>query len=67
MFLPEGVPPASIILQDVIRNIFSDFSDWLIFIFDNLLILANDEDDALRKLEIILDKCIERNIISFAI
>ena len=62
MFLPEGVPPASIILQDVIRNIFSDFSDWLIFIFDNLLILANDEEDALRKLEIILDKCIERNI-----
>lgn len=62
LFLPEGVPPASGFLQQMVDDIFGDFSDWCIAIFDNLLVLATDYDDAYRKLDIILDRCIERNV-----
>ena len=62
LFLPEGVPPASGVLQSIVSDIFGDFSDWSIAIFDNLLVLAHDYDDAYRKVEIILDRCIERNV-----
>lgn len=62
LFLPEGVPPASGVLQSVVSDIFGDFADWSIAIFDNLLVLAHDYEDAYRKVEIILDRCIERNV-----
>eukprot|EP00981_Chlorochromonas_danica_P007576 scaffold1801_cov193-Ochromonas_danica.AAC.3 len=61
-FMPEGIGPASGILQSVVSGIFADFEDWTIAIFDNLLILAHDYDDAYRKTELILDRCIERNV-----
>jgi hypothetical protein len=61
LFMPEGIGPASGILQALISEIFSDL-DWVIAIFDNLLALAHDYDDACKKVEIILDRCIERNI-----
>lgn len=62
LFLPEGVPIASGVLQKIVSEIFGDFEEWSIAIFDNLLVLANDYDDAYRKVEIILDRCIERNV-----
>ncbi len=37
---------------------FADFSDWLIWIFDNILLLAHNHADAYVKLE----RCIERNV-----
>jgi hypothetical protein len=61
-FLPEGVSPASFLLQEKVRELFADFSEWTICIFDNFLILAHDYDDAYRKLELFLDRCIERNL-----
>jgi len=61
-FLPEGVSPASFELQAKVMELFKDFSDWTICIFDNFLILAHDYDDAYRKLEKFLDRCIERNL-----
>jgi hypothetical protein len=57
LFLPEGVGPASGILQKIVRRIFADFNDWIIVIFDNFLVLANDFDDAYVKLEKILNVC----------
>ena len=63
VFMPEGVAPASIILQDVMRSIFSDFSDWSIIIFDNILLLAHNYQDAFEKLGIFLQRCEERNIV----
>ena len=63
MFLPEGVPPASGILQHTMVEIFSDYEDWTIAIFDNLLVLASDYADAYRKLEMILLRCKERNLV----
>lgn len=63
VFLPEGVGPASGILQRIVMNIFSDFDEWTIAIFDNLLVLAHDYADACRKLEIILNRAAERNVV----
>jgi hypothetical protein len=56
-FLPEGVGPASGILQAIVRRIFSDYDSWIIVIFDNFLILASDYLDATTKLEKILVRC----------
>jgi hypothetical protein len=61
-FMPEGIGPASGILQREMSTIFKDFDEWCIVIFDNILILAHDYADAYSKLEIFLDRCIERNI-----
>jgi len=62
VFLPEGVTPASGLLQEVVSGIFADFMDFMIIIFDNLLVLAHDMDDAMHKLELVLDRCIARNV-----
>ena len=62
-FLPEGVGPASGVLQSIVVELFSEFSDWTIAIFDNLLILAHDYEDAYAKLEIILRRCQERRVV----
>ena len=58
-FLPEGVGPASGLLQSVVGDIFDfeDFKDWTIVIFDNFLVFANDYEDAASKLERVIDRC----------
>ena len=62
VFMPEGVSPASHVLQEAVTEIFGDFAAWSVVIFDNILILAHDFQDAYVKLEKVLDRCIERNI-----
>ncbi len=62
-FLPEGVGPASGLLQHIVRDIFADFAEWTIVIFDNFLILADDYEDAYDKLKKVLDRCKEKNVI----
>ena len=62
-FVPEGIPPASQLLQKVVSEIFNEFLEWMIVIFDNFLILAYDYEDAYIKLDRVLDRCIERNLI----
>ena len=52
-YMPEGIGPGSSVLQETVRTIFEDF-DWIITIFDNLLILATDYEDAYRKLDVFL-------------
>ena len=63
VFMPEGVPPASGILQKHMEDIFKGFEDWTVVIFDNLLVLADDYDDAYKKCELILDRCKQRNLV----
>ena len=63
VFMPEGVAPASIVLQDVMREIFLDYSEWAVIIFDNILLLALDYEDAFKKLDLFLGRCLERNIV----
>jgi len=55
-FLPEGVGPASGMLQSIVREIFKDYADWTIVIFDNFLVLAHDFDDAYDKLKLVLEQ-----------
>ncbi|OXE36858.1 MAG: hypothetical protein CGW95_05120, partial [Phenylobacterium zucineum] len=62
-FLPEGVSPASGYLQSYVMELFKDFSDWAITIFDNVLLLAHNEEDACTKLQRFLDRCASRNVI----
>lgn len=62
-FLPEGVGPASGLLQHIVREIFSDFSDWTIVIFDNFLVLADSYSDAYDKLDKIIARCHEKRIV----
>ena len=50
VFLPEGVSPASGHLQWTMMQMFGDFDEWSIVIFDNVLLLAHDQDDACKKL-----------------
>ena len=61
-FLPEGVAPASGHLMAVMFEIFQEYDEWLIVIFDNILVLAHDYHDAYEKLRVVLLKCKERNI-----
>ena len=62
-FLPEGVGPASGVLQKIVHDIFDDFDEWTIRIFDNLLVLAHDYNDACIKAKLFINRCIERNVI----
>ena len=61
-FMPEGISVGSGELQRMMRDIFSDFDDWSIIMFDNVLLLAHDYDDAHEKLKKFLTRCKERNI-----
>jgi len=64
LFMPEGIGPASGVLQATVASIFHDFVEeqWAIVIFDNFLVCAHDYDDAYKKLERVIDRCIERNL-----
>ena len=63
LYMPECITPASGILQRTVMNIFLDFSKWTIALFDNLLVLCNGMDDGPGKLEKIIDRCFERNVV----
>jgi len=62
-FVPEGVGPASGLLQRCVMDIFSDFDEWTIAIFDNLLVLAHDFRDAYDKLCKIIRRCADRHVV----
>ena len=61
-FLPEGVSPASIELQKVVDFIFGDL-DWVVAIFDNLLVCANSDKELYDRTEVFFDRCIKHNLI----
>ena len=62
-FVPEGIGPASGVLQHLVMNLFSDFDEWTIAIFDNLLVLAHSYEDAFAKLKLIISRCAERHVV----
>ena len=62
-FLPEGVGPASGILQTIVRKVFHDFLEWTIVIFDNFLVLAHDYEDAVSKLEKVINRCYDTGLV----
>jgi hypothetical protein len=62
LLLPEGVSPASQELMHLMYDVFADFQEWTIVIFDNILILATDKKDGLEKMKLVIGRCHERNI-----
>ena len=61
-FLPEGVNIAPGILQMVVSEIFKEFDDWMIVIYDNFLVLATSPEDLYHKLELVFKRCVEVNL-----
>ena len=61
-FMPEGIPPASAILQKTVNKIFADFEEWTIIIFDNFLILGTDPEDLFQKWRKFVHRCHEHNL-----
>ena len=62
-FMPEGIAPASGILQRTVMELFFDLKDWILTLFNNLLILCHDYDDGMDKLRRVRDRCHERNVV----
>jgi hypothetical protein len=62
IFMPEGIAPASGILQRTMSDVFKDFDDWTIVIFDNILIMANTYEELYSHLKLFFDKCKEINL-----
>ena len=62
IFLPEGVSPASEIMQSAVQTIFGDFDEWMIAIYDNILVLAYDFEDAFDKFKKVIARCKEFNV-----
>jgi len=63
VFLPEGVAPASGILQRMVMALFDDFSDWMVRLFDNVLVLCRSFDDGIAKLRKVIRRCKERGVV----
>lgn len=61
-FLPEGVSPASGYLQKIVNDLFGDFP-WIIAIFDNLLIFADDYVQLYNRLALFLARCVDRRVV----
>ena len=62
-FMPEGISPASMLLQRTVLSAFADFDEWMIAIFDNFLIGADNYPDLIIRLKLFFARCKERNII----
>jgi hypothetical protein len=58
----QTVSPAAMVLNAVMQEIFRDFLDWMVVIYDNMLVLCKGYHDALVKLELVLERCRERNL-----
>lgn len=61
-FLLEGTTPATGILHSTMIEMFKDFDEWSIVLFDNILLLANSYEEAFELFDRFLDRCIERNL-----
>ena len=62
LLLPEGVNPASMALMKIMYDMFVDYYEWTIVIFDNILVLATDYEDCFQKMKLVIQRCAERNV-----
>lgn len=63
LFLPEGIPPASAILQKAVTEIFHPLEDCMIVLFDNFLLLATSPRDMFEKFKRIVEICRAANLV----
>ena len=62
VFMPEGVSPATGVLQGHMKRIFKDFEEWAVVIFDNFCIGGHSHEDLFAKLKLFVARCKEFNI-----
>jgi hypothetical protein len=62
LFMPEGIKTATGTLQSIVNDVFTNCMEWVIAIFDNILCLCTDYDDAYDKCVHLCELCIERNL-----
>ena len=62
-FLPEGVAPASAVMQETVDMLFHDVQEFTVTIADNIIIGGYDLKDLRMKTQKILDTCLKSNII----
>lgn len=62
LFMPEGITPASSILQRAVMSMFSDMDSYSAIIFDNILIGAYDYEDGYVKFAKFLYRCKDRDV-----
>lgn len=60
-FMPEGVSPASGVLQQTMAEIFSDFP-WATIIFDNFCIGGDTPEELFERFKLFIERCQEYNI-----
>ena len=60
-FMPEGVAPASIYLQDKMREIFHDMPT-VIYMWDNILVLGEDQENLVDNLIPFFERCRKYNL-----
>ena len=63
MFLPGGVARASEELQRTVMALIEDFSDWMVRLFDNVLVLCESFEDGMKKLRKVIQRCSERGVV----
>jgi hypothetical protein len=59
LYMPEGISPASRILNSVMSNVLQSHLDKAIVIHDNFLVLANDFDECYNELVAFITLCYE--------
>ena len=60
--LPEGISPASAILQQTMTDIFQEMKDNTLVLFDNVLLMATSPEDLTQKMEQLLKLCRKHNL-----
>jgi hypothetical protein len=61
-FLPEGIAPATALLQYHVDRIFSKHQDRMLCIYDNLLLAGTDYQDLFEHFQKMIDTCVEHNV-----
>ena len=59
----EGVAPASSVLQNLVAELFESVNDVSICMFDNILTGAEDDEELLRRVNLIVAICVKHNIV----
>jgi hypothetical protein len=62
-FLPEGIPPATAMLQAAVDRVFSGCKDRLLTIYDNLLLGGTSKEDMLVQLKRVIGVCRSNNML----
>jgi hypothetical protein len=62
-FLPEGIPPATALLQTAVDRVFREHKDRMLTIYDNLLLGGTSKDDMLVQFKKVITCCRKNNML----